>query len=90
MLTIKLNLSGCSSLKQKRSLLQPILTRLHKEFNVSVSEIGLQDVWRSSWIGCVLLSNDADFNSGVLQKIVGFIEGHFPEVLVEEFHIENY
>ena len=88
--TIKLNMSGCNSLKQKRSLLQPILTRLHKEFNVSVSEIGLQDVWQSAWIGCVLISNDADHNARVLNKVVEFIETHFPEAQVEEFHIESH
>lgn len=90
MCTIKLSLPGCASLKQKRSLLQPILSRLHKEFNVSAAEIGLQDVWQSAWIGCVLLSNDADHNARVLNKVVEFIETHFPEVQVEEFHIESH
>ena len=90
MCTIKLHLPGCGSLKEKRSRLQPILSRLHKEFNVSVAEIGLQDVWQSAWIGCVLLSNDADHNARVLNKVVEFIEPHFPEVQVEEFHIESH
>jgi uncharacterized protein len=69
--------------------LQPILSRLHKEFNLSASEIGLQDVWHSAWIGCALLSNDADHNAQVLNRAVDFIETHFPEVQVEEFHIEG-
>ena len=90
MCTIKLDLPGYSSLKQKRSLLQPILTRLHKEFNVSAAEIGLQDVWQSAWIGCVLLSNDADHNSQVLNRVLDFIETHFPEIQIDESHIENY
>jgi hypothetical protein len=75
-------------LKQKRSRLSPILTRLHKEFNLSAAEIGLQDVWQSAWLGCAILSTDADHNSRVLNKVVDFIETHFPEVQVEEFHIE--
>lgn len=89
MCTIKLILPGCGSLKEKRSLIQPLLSRLHKEFNISVSEIGLQDVWQSSWIGCVLISNDANHNSQVLNKMVDFIGFNFPEMQVEQFHFEG-
>lgn len=90
MCTIKLILPGCGSLKEKRSLLQPLLSRLHKEFNISVSEIGLQDVWQSSWIGCVLISNNANHNTQVLNNVVEFIETRFPEIQVNEHHIENH
>ena len=90
MLTIKLVLPGCKSLKEKRGILQPILTRARKEFNVSVSEIGLQDVWQSAWIGCVMISNDADHNSQVLNHLVQYIETNFPEVQICEHHIESH
>jgi uncharacterized protein len=89
LLTLKLHLPDCGSLKQKRSLLSPILARLHKEFNVSAAKLGLQDVWQSAWLGCAMLSTDADHNANVLNKVVDFVETHFPEVQVEEFHIEN-
>jgi len=88
--TIKLGLPGCDSLKEKRSILKPLLTRLHKEFNVSASEIGLQDIWQSARIGAVLLSNDSNHNNRVLNKLVDFIESTFPEIQVEEHHIDNY
>lgn len=88
--TIKLGLPGCSSLKEKRSILRPLLTRLHKEYNVSVSEIGLQDIWQSTWIGAVILSNDANHNDRLLNKLVDYIDSAYPEFQVEEYHIENY
>ena len=88
LLTLKLTLPGCRSLKQKRSLLAPVLARLHKEFNLSAAEIGLQDVWQSAWLGCAILSTDADHNARVLNKVVDFVETHFPEIQVDEFHIE--
>lgn len=88
LLTLKLTLPGCRSLKQKRSLIAPILARLHKEFNLSAAEIGLQGVWQSAWLGCVIISTDANHNTRVLNKVVDFVETHFPEVQVEEFHIE--
>ncbi len=89
LISIKLMLPGCFSLKQKRSTLQPILSRIRKEFNVSVAETGLNEIWHSSWIGAVTISSDADFNSGTLSRIVDLIEHRFPEVQVEEFHIET-
>ena len=89
LISIKLILPGCFSLKQKRSTLQPVLSRIHKEFNVSVAETGLNEIWHSAWIGAAILSSDADFNAGVLSKIVDLIETRFPEVQVEEFHIET-
>ena len=90
MLTIKLILPGCQSLKEKRSSIQPLLSRIRKEFNISVSEIGLQDVWQSAWIGCVILSNDADHNSQVLNNVVTFIESHFQNLEIAEHHIESH
>jgi hypothetical protein len=30
-----------------------------------------------------------NYNARVLNKVVDFVETHFPEVQVEEFHIEN-
>lgn len=89
LLAIKIYLPCCGFLKQKRSLLAPILARLQKEFNLSAAEIGLQDVWQSAWLGCAILSTDANYNARVLNKVVDFVETHFPEVQVEEFHIEN-
>jgi len=67
LLTIKLYLNGCASLKEKRSRLQPILIRVRKEFNVSASEIGLQDVWQSAWVGIACVSNDQTHNQQVLK-----------------------
>jgi uncharacterized protein YlxP (DUF503 family) len=90
LLTIKYFLPGCNSLKEKRSLLQPLISRIRKEFNVSVSEVGLQDVWQSAWIGFVCISNDSKHNVQVLQKILAYSEVQFPNLQIVEQHIENY
>ena len=42
-LTIHLHLPACSSLKEKRGRIKPLMARLHREFNVSVAEMDLQD-----------------------------------------------
>ncbi len=90
-LTLYLHLPGCSSLKEKRSRIKPMLLRLHREFNVSVAEIGEHDVWQNAVIGCALVSNDAAHIQRSLHKIVEWLEHHWKDVeLVNEtFEILN-
>jgi len=74
LLSIHIQLYGCNSLKDKRSLLKPLLARLHREFNISVAEIGLQENWGESQIVCVFVSNETDHTQQALQKILNWIE----------------
>ena len=68
---------ACRSLKQKRSIIKPIVLRLHREFNVSVSEIEKLDVWNEAIIICAHTSNDRDFSYSYMQRIQSFIETNF-------------
>jgi uncharacterized protein YlxP (DUF503 family) len=90
LLTIKYSLPACQSLKEKRSSIQPLISRIRKEFNVSVSEVGLQDIWQNAWIGVVSISNDSKHNTQILQQVVSFSETNFPDLEILEHHIENY
>ncbi len=87
-LTIHLHLPGCASLKEKRSRIKPVLSRLHREFNVSSAELDLQDVWQDSVIGCATLSSDSIQNQRMLQQIPRFIEQNFPDLVIIDHHIE--
>jgi uncharacterized protein YlxP (DUF503 family) len=40
LLTLHLSIPDCHSLKQKRSRVQPIIARLHREFNIAAAETG--------------------------------------------------
>jgi uncharacterized protein YlxP (DUF503 family) len=79
-LNIHLHLPGCSSLKEKRSRIKPLLSRLHSEYNISVSEIEHQDIWQDTTIACALVSNDSRFIQSYLQKVLEFIEKRWPDV----------
>ena len=48
-LTLELHLPGCSSLKEKRGRLKPLLSALHQNFNVSAAEIDHQDAISRQW-----------------------------------------
>lgn len=89
LLTIKFAIPGCQSLKEKRSAIQPYISRVRKEFNVSISEVGLQDIWQNAWIGIVCISNDGVHNTQVLQEVVKFTEANFQNLEILEHHIES-
>jgi uncharacterized protein YlxP (DUF503 family) len=87
-LTLQIHLPGCSSLKEKRSRLKPLLARLHKEFNVSAAEVGHQDVWQDSVIACAVVSNDHKHTQRVLQKVAKWVDTSWPDVDVVSEEIE--
>lgn len=85
---LRLHLPGCSSLKEKRGLLKPLLARLHKEFNIAAAETGLQDVWQSAELGLVAVSNQGAHVEAELRRIVQWIEHNRPEVEVVDAAFE--
>ena len=87
-LTIHLQLPECSSLKDKRSRVKPILARLHKEFNISAAEIDLQDRWREAVIACAIVGNDRVFLNNALQGVLDFIIRLWPDLPFLAEHIE--
>ena len=89
-LTIHLHLPGCSSLKEKRGHIKPLISRLHREFNVSVAEMDLQDKWQEAVIGCAMLGNDHGFLESALQNVAKWVEGHWTDDDVWETRIEVY
>jgi uncharacterized protein YlxP (DUF503 family) len=87
-LTIHLHIPGCSSLKEKRSRIKPLLNRLHREFNVSVAEMDLQDMWQETVIACAVVNSDGIQIQRSLQAVSKWIESHWSDGDVIEEKIE--
>jgi uncharacterized protein YlxP (DUF503 family) len=88
LLTLHIKIPMCSSLKEKRSQLKPLLNRLGKEFNISVAELDYQDQWDETIIGCTYLSNNGAHTQRVLQKVLTWIERNFPHLYIIQDRIE--
>jgi uncharacterized protein YlxP (DUF503 family) len=86
--SVELHLPGNGSLKGKRSILKPILTRLRREFNLASAEVGGNDLWQSAEVAFVTVANDAGRAHAVLEQAVRWIETHHPEVQVVDWEIE--
>jgi uncharacterized protein YlxP (DUF503 family) len=87
-LTIHLHLPGCASLKEKRGLIKPLISRLHREFNVSVAEMDLQDMWQEAVIGCAMIGNNPGFLQSALQEVAKWVERNWSDGDVIEVKVE--
>jgi uncharacterized protein YlxP (DUF503 family) len=88
-LTIHLHIPGCASLKEKRGYIKPLIARLHREFNVSVAEMELQDKWQEAVIVCAMVGNEGAHVHSALQNVAKWIEGHWTYGDVIEQKIET-
>lgn len=62
------------SLKDKRSVLKSLITRLKQRFNVSVAEIGHQNVWQRSEIAVVTVSANKNVAEQEIDRVLSFID----------------
>ncbi len=76
------------SLKDKRSVIKPILARVREHFNVSAAEVDDLDAWQRSTLAFAAVSNDAPYVQGLLAKVVNYIETSRFDATIAEYHIE--
>jgi len=86
--TIDLRLPGNSSLKGKRSVVKSIVTRVRREFNVSIAEVEAQDLWQRAVLGVACVSSSASYAHGQLERVVQWIETKRPDVELLDYRIE--
>jgi len=87
-LTIHLHLPGCASLKEKRGRIQPLMARLRREFNLSVAEMGLQDQWQQTVIGCVMIGNQQAYLDSASQTVLRWVEANWTDGDVIEQRVD--
>jgi uncharacterized protein YlxP (DUF503 family) len=88
-LTIHLHLPACASLKEKRGRIKPLLSRLHREFNLSVAEMDLQDKWTETVIICAMVNSDRVVLQQSLQAVAKWVEANWSDGDVMDLKIEQ-
>ena len=86
--TIDLRLPGNGSLKGKRRVVKSIVTRVTREFNVSVAEVEDQDLWQRAVLGVACVSSSASYAHGQLERVVQWIEEQRLDVELLDYQIE--
>ncbi|WAA13563.1 DUF503 domain-containing protein [Fervidibacillus halotolerans] len=77
----------CQSLKDKRAILQRILTRIRQKFNFAVAEIDFQNQWQRSKIALVTVSTVKEVAEKEYQQVLKLIDS-FPEIELTITEIE--
>lgn len=89
LLTVRLHIPLCNSLKGKRMVIKSLKDRLHNKFNISVSEVDNHDKWQLADIAAANVSTDKAHANSILSKVLNFIED-FPDAEVIDHRIELF
>jgi uncharacterized protein YlxP (DUF503 family) len=78
------------SLKGKRQVLQSIVQRVRRRFNISISEVDAQDLWQRAVLGICAVGNDRQRVNSTLDQVINFIENtHLTDVADSQIEIIN-
>lgn len=78
-MSVDLLLGDVRSLKQKRSVVRPLLAELSRRYAVSVAEVGDQELYRRAQVGVALVTGDPSHGREVLDQVERAIAAR-PEV----------
>lgn len=87
-LQIHFHFAACTSLKEKRGIIKPIIAGLQREFGAAAAEMGYQDVWKDTLIGCAFVSNDARHLQQVMQAALADCENRWPNISLVDHTLE--
>jgi uncharacterized protein YlxP (DUF503 family) len=72
-LSVELRIPGCTSLKQKRSALRPIVEGIRQRHHVSVAETDFNDQWQRAAIGVAVVSGSVSQAEDLADKVERFV-----------------
>lgn len=79
--------TGSTSLKEKRRVVQSMIGTLGSKFNVAVAEVEHQDLQRRGTLGISCVSNSSFHAQKMLREVERFLRGRY-EIEVVEVDIE--
>ncbi|KAB1642225.1 DUF503 domain-containing protein [Gulosibacter chungangensis] len=78
-------LGDVHSLKEKRSVVRPIIAEIRKKFQISVAEVGHLDLHRRTALGASLVAADSTHVTEVLDEVERLVANR-PEVTLLSAH----
>ena len=88
LLTIELYLPITNSLKEKRSVLRPLIARLRKEYNISICEADAQDQLSRAVVEVVCISGNRALAHRLLQNVANRVESWRMDAQMIDYNIE--
>jgi len=72
-----------ASLKDKRQVRRSLIDKTRQRFNVSIAEVGTQDIHQTLTIGIAVVSGDAAHAQRSLDEVIRFMEANVEAELIE-------
>ncbi len=85
---LHLYLPGVASLKEKRSIIKPLLNQLRRRFEVAAAEVDHQDVWQTADIAVVVVATESGHVYTVLERAIHWVEDNYFQVQVIDWETE--
>ena len=86
-LQITIQVPESRSLKDKRTVVRSITSRVRQTFAVAIAEVGEQDTWQTAIVGVACISNSARHADEVCQKVLAYVEND-ADGIVSASHFE--
>jgi uncharacterized protein YlxP (DUF503 family) len=85
---VTFRLHECRSLKSKRKIVKSIIGQVQSKFNVSIAEVGSNDIYQRAEIGFSLVGNDRQIVNSKIDKIFNMIDAlGLAEIIDTEWEI---
>ncbi len=88
--SITFRLHECRSLKSKRKIVKSIVAQVRNKFNVSIAEVGFNDIYQRSEIGFALVGNNRQVLNSKMDKLLNMVEAlGLAEIIDTDLEIIN-
>ena len=84
-ITWELEIFGCQSLNEKRSVVKSLKDRLHDRFNISVAETAHQDVWQRGELTACVVAGQKKIAESVLQSADDLVSGEARARIIQTY-----
>jgi uncharacterized protein YlxP (DUF503 family) len=85
--SVDIRIGDKNSLKGKRRILRSIIDRIKNKFNVSIAEVGHNDLWQRAMIGFSIVSNSKAHVNSSADKVLNFLH-EFPDIDIIKTQLE--
>jgi uncharacterized protein len=86
---LTLFLPEAHSLKEKRMVLRRVKDRAQQKFNLSIAEVGENDLWQRAVLGIAVVGNGRRFVESALDEVIRFVRDE-AEVSNTEREIQTF
>lgn len=87
-LSLQVSVFDAMTLKDKRRVIKSLKDRIGNKFNVSIAEVGYNDVIRTALLGVAVVANDSRFVDSVLSSVVELVR-RVPQLSLIDYSIER-